>query len=126
MGPLLLAAFLVQRIPMKELLASNGTAVNAEWNGYFPIMFAPCETVEPKPIKWLLDHGANPNCANPNRKYPGTALDYVIATYGRSLQLGACIAILLDPGGITTYNMLPLLAFLRRRLLSFSEHCYAN
>src|SRR2546430_7651745 len=26
----------------------------------FPILFAPCETVEPTPIEWLLERGANP------------------------------------------------------------------
>jgi ankyrin repeat protein len=48
---------------MMELLVRNGADVNAEWNGYFPIMLAPCETVQPAALKWLLDHGANPNCA---------------------------------------------------------------
>jgi len=125
-GPLMRAALFGHRIPMMELLASYGADVNAEWNGYFPIIFAPCETVEPKPIKWLLDHGANPNCANPNRKYPGTALDYVIATYGRSLQLGACIDILLDAGGITKYNEPPVLDLLRGRLDRLSEYLDAD
>src|SRR6267378_1342588 len=67
-----------------------------EW--LLPNLFAPCETVQPASIKWLLDHGANPNCAKPNRKYPGTALDQVITTYGRSPELGACIDILGDTG----------------------------
>src|SRR6266853_565466 len=97
-GPLMRAALIDHRIPMMELLVSRGADVNAEWDGYFPILFAPCETVQPASIKWLLDHGANPNCAKPNRKYPGTALDQVITTYGRSLELGACIDILVDPG----------------------------
>lgn len=125
-GPLMRAALFGHRIPMMELLASYGADVNAEWNGYFPIIFAPCETVEPKPIKWLLDHGANPNCANPNRKYPGTALDYVIATYGRSPQLGACIDILLDAGGISKYNEPSVLDLLRGRLDLLAEHLDAD
>ena len=62
-GPLMRAALLGQRIPMMELLVAHGADVNAEWNGYFPILFAPCETVEPGPIKWLLEHGADPNRA---------------------------------------------------------------
>src|SRR5690348_4245926 len=94
-GPLMRAALLGQRIPMMELLVEHGADVNAEWNGYFPILFAPCETVEPKPIQWLLEHGANPNCARAGRKYPGTALDYVIGTYGRSPQLPECMEILI-------------------------------
>jgi hypothetical protein len=115
-GPLMRAALVDHRIPMMELLVSRGADVNALWNGYFPIIFAPCETVEPAALKWLLEHGANPNRANPRRKYPGTALDYVISTYGRSEQLGECIDILLEAGGLTKYNIPPLLQLLRGRL----------
>src|SRR5215472_8274088 len=97
-GPLMRAALVGHRIPMMELLVSHGADVNALWGGYFPIIFAPCESVQPASIKWLLDHGANPNCPQPRSKYPGTALDYVIATYGRSSELGSCIDILLDAG----------------------------
>ena len=50
------------RIPMMELLVSHGADVNALWHGYFPIIFAPCESLDPAALKWLLDHGANPNC----------------------------------------------------------------
>ena len=60
-GPLMRAALNGYRIPMMELLVSRGADVNALWNGYFPIIFAPCETVEPAALKWLLDHGADPN-----------------------------------------------------------------
>lgn len=73
------AALVGHRIPMMELLVSHGADVNAEWNGYFPTIFAPCETVDPAPLKWLLDHGADPSCAKPRPKYAGTALDQVIA-----------------------------------------------
>jgi ankyrin repeat protein len=125
-GPLMRAALFGHRIPMMELLVSHGADVNAEWNGYFPILFAPCETVEPAPIQWLLDHGANPNCAKPNRKYPGTALDYVIATYGRSEQLGACIDILLSVGGVTRHNVPPVLDLLRNRLDGLAEKLDAD
>ncbi len=120
-GPLMRAALFGHRIPMMELLVSRGADVNALWNGYFPILFAPCETVEPKPLKWLLDHGANPNCANPDRKYPGTALDYVIGTYGRSTNLGLCIDILIESNGATKYNIPPVLDLLRSRLDLLAE-----
>ena len=120
-GPLMRAALFGHRIPMMELLVAHGADVNAEWNGYFPILFAPCETVERAPIKWLLEHGANPNCAKPGRKYPGTALDYVIGTYGRSNQLSACIDILLEAGGITRHNVPPVLDLLRGRLDHLAE-----
>jgi ankyrin repeat protein len=125
-GPLMRAALFGHRIPMMELLVSHGADVNAEWNGHFPIIFAPCETVEPAPLKWLLEHGANPNCAKPERKYPGTALDQVIGSYARSPRLGTCIDILLEVGGVTTYNVPPVLDLLRGRLQSLAEHLDAD
>jgi ankyrin repeat protein len=125
-GPLMRAALFGLRIPMMELLVSRGADVNAEWNGYFPIIFAPCETVEPQAIEWLLRHGANPNCAREGRKYPGTALDYVIGTYGRSPQLGECIDLLVGAGGVTKYNVPPVLDLLRGRLDLLAEHLNAE
>lgn len=125
-GPLMRAALVGHRIPMMALLVSRGANVNALWNGYFPIIFAPCETVEPASIKWLLDHGANPNCPTPRPKYPGTALDYVIGTYGRSPQLAACIDILLQAGGTTRHNVPPVLDVLRGRLDQLAEQLDAD
>jgi ankyrin repeat protein len=125
-GPLMRAALFGPRIPMMELLLVHGADVNAEWNGYFPIIFAPCETVEPAPIKWLLERGANPNCDKPGRKYPGTALDYVIGTYGRSNELGACIELLLEAGGVTKHNVPPVLDLLRGRLDHLAEKLDAD
>src|SRR5262249_48863282 len=99
-GPLMRAALNEDRLAMMELLVAHGADVNAEWNGDFPIIFAPCEAVNPPSLKWLLDHGANPNCANDRGR--GTALDYVIGTYGRSSErLSACIDLLLAAGGTT-------------------------
>jgi ankyrin repeat protein len=125
-GPLMRAALFGHRIPMMELLVSHGADVNAEWNGYFPILFAPCETVEPKAIQWLLEHGANPNCARAERKYPGTALDYVIGTYGRSRQLGECMELLAEAGGVTKYNVPPVLDLLRGRVDALTKHLDAD
>lgn len=120
-GPLMRAALVGYRIPMMELLVRNGADVNAEWNGYFPIIFAPCETVEPASLKWLLDHGANPNCGKEGRKYPDSALDYVIKTYSRSLQLGECIDILLEAGCESRRNMPAVLHILRGRMDLLAE-----
>jgi ankyrin repeat protein len=116
------AALFGHRIPMMELLVSHGADVNAEWNGDFPIIFAPCETVEPQAIKWLLDHGAIPNCAREGRKYPETALDYVIGTYGRSRKLGECMDILVEAGAVTKYDAPPVLDLLRGRLDLLAKH----
>ena len=125
-GPLMRAALMGYRIPMMELLVSRGANVNALWSGYFPILFAPCETLQAEALKWLLNHGANPNCADPERKYPGTALDYVIGTYGRSRELGACMEILLQAGCVTKYSIPAVLNLLRGRLELLAENLDAE
>lgn len=109
-GPLMRAALNSYRIPMMELLVSHGADVNALWHGDFPIVFAPCEALQPDALKWLLDHAANPNCGEV------TALDYLIAGYARSLpRLSACIDLLLAAGGTTRYAIPSVLAVLRGR-----------
>ena len=94
-GPLMRAALNRDRVAMMELLVSRGANVNASWNGDFPILFAPCEAVNPVSLKWLLDHGADPN--RPGRAE--TALDYLLGTYARSTELAECIGMLIGAGG---------------------------
>ena len=126
-GPLMRAALNSYRLPMMELLVSHGADVNALWHGDFPIVFAPCESVDPAALRWLLDHGANPNVADPKRRYPGTALDYVIGTYARSPErLSACIEALLDAGGTTKYDAPGVLDILRGRLDRLAERLDAD
>jgi ankyrin repeat protein len=110
-GPLMRAALNGYRIPMMELLVSRGANVNAEWNGDFPIVFAPCESVDPVALQWLLGHGADPNCYKPGRRV--TALDYLIGTYARSPRLGRCIDLLVAAGGATRYDLPGVLDILR-------------
>ena len=55
-GPLMRAALNAYRIPMMELLVAHRADVNALWHGHFPIIFAPCESMDPAALKWLLDH----------------------------------------------------------------------
>jgi ankyrin repeat protein len=124
-GPLMRAALNADRLPMMELLVANGADVNAEWNGDFPIIFAPCEAVDPETLAWLLDHGANPNCGDASGR--GTALDYVIATYGRSPErLSACIDLLLNAGGTTKYGAPGVLEVLRLQLDRLSAQLDAD
>ena len=126
-GPLMRAALNAYRIPMMEVLVSHGADVNALWHGHFPIIFAPCESMDPTALKWLLDHGASPNCRDHGRErsghpYPGTALDYLIAGYVRSLErLNACIDFLLDAGGETKYDTPAVMSLLRSRLDNLAE-----
>src|SRR5256886_10443921 len=126
-GPLMRAALNEYRIPMMKLLVSHGADVNALWHGYFPIIFAPCESMDAAALKWLLDHGANPNCRDHGYRisghpYPGTALDYLIASYARSAhRLSACIDILLEAGGATKYDAPAVLQLLCGRLDDLAE-----
>jgi ankyrin repeat protein len=131
-GPLMRAALNAYRIPMMELLVSHGANVNALWHGHFPIIFAPCESLDPVALKWLIDHGANPNCRDHGYRisghpYPGTALDYVIASYARSPhRLSTSIDILLEAGGVTKYDVPGMLPLLRGRLDALAEQIDAD
>jgi hypothetical protein len=126
-GPLMRAALNAYRIPMMEFLVLHGADVNALWHGHFPIIFAPCESMDAAALKWLLDHGADPNRRDhgyqiSGHSYPGTALDYLIAGYARSMErLSACIGVLLDAGGETRYDTPALLPLLRGRLDHLAE-----
>ena len=102
------------RIPMMELLVRHGADVNGLAWGWFPALFTPCENLEPEPLQWLLNHGADPRRRNP--KDSCTALDYVIRTYPRDPErLTACIEILLAAGAHTRYDVPGVLPILRGR-----------
>jgi ankyrin repeat protein len=124
-GPLMRAALSSHRIPMMELLVSHGANVNAEWHNDYPIIFAACETVDPDSLKWLLDHGANPNCDRPGREHRGTALEYVIGSYLRSPKLADCIDLLVEAGGVSKYDAVVLDA-LRGNLDRMAAHLDAD
>ena len=114
-GPLGRAALNGYRIPMMNLLVAHGADVNAVWHGHFPIIFSPCESLDPDSLRWLLDHGASPDCDDGRGR--GTALDYVITTYARSPErLHACIDALLAAGGTTRFNAPGVLEVLRGRI----------
>jgi len=116
-GPLMRAT-LGDRIPMMELLVSRGADVNALWDGHYPILFGPCEVINPPSLKWLLEHGADPNCSKLGKR---TALDYLIGSYTRSSDLPGCVQLLLDAGGVTKYDVPCLLDLLRGRIERVAE-----
>jgi ankyrin repeat protein len=126
-GPLMRAALNSARVSMMELLVSHGANVNAAWHGNYPIIFAPCETLDPVSLRWLLDKGADPNCRHfkdrgGNGPHAGTALDYVIGSYVRDPdRLSACIQILFDAGGTTKYRVPSVLAILRGDIHELAE-----
>ena len=97
-----------------ELLVRHGADVDGLCWGWFPVLFTPCENLEPEPLQWLLNHGADPNRGN--AKSPCTALDYVIQTYPHPKRLMACIEILLAAGAHTRYDVPGVLSILRGRM----------
>lgn len=112
-APLMRAALSGVRTPMMELLVARGADVNGRWNASFPILFAPCETVDPTAIAWLLQHGADPNTRD---SAGSTALDYLLGTYVRSTNLARSIDVLTSAGGRTRYDIPGLLELIANRL----------
>lgn len=114
------------RIPMMELLVRYGADVNGLCWGWFPVLFTPCENLEPEPLQWLLDHGADPNRGTP--RDPATAaLDYVIQTYPREpRKLTACVEMLLAAGARTRYDVPGVLLILRGRTAELAALLDAN
>ena len=80
-GPLMRAALDDDRIPMMELLVRYGADVNALWNGNYPIVCAPCETLQPAALRWLLERGADPKIVSADY---GSPFAMIIATYARN------------------------------------------
>jgi ankyrin repeat protein len=126
-GPLMRAALNDMRVPMMELLVAHGADVNAVWHDGFPVIFSPCEAVNPVTLRWLLEHGAKPNVTNPRDPKAETPLDYVIGSYGRSVpRLAECIELLLAAGGRTKYADPAVLDLLRARLDRLADHLDAD
>jgi ankyrin repeat protein len=80
-GPLMRAALEDMRLPMLELLVEHGADVNARWDGSYPIIFAPCETLQPGALKWLIEHGADMHAVSSDY---GNCVQMLIGTYWRN------------------------------------------
>jgi ankyrin repeat protein len=119
-APLMRASLNGSRMSMMKILVRHGADVNAAWHGSYPIIFAPCETLDPTAIAWLLQHGADPNCGDEaiwqskGKSHPGTALDYLLGTYVRDKEaLNASIGLLRDSGGLSRHDEPGIIASIR-------------
>lgn len=122
----LMCALSRDRLRMLTLLIGHGANVNTEMWGWFPMIFFPCENLDPEALKVLLDHGANPNCARADQPR-GTALDYVITTYvRRQHDLTSCIDLLLAAGATTQFDVPVVMDLLRGRVDEMAERLEAD
>ncbi len=95
-GPLMRAALRDERIPVMELLVEYGADVNARWNGEYPIICAPCETLAPRALEWLIAQGADMNATQPDG---GNCLRMLVGTYWRNPEgKGPCLQVFADAG----------------------------
>ena len=95
-GPLMRAALADMRVPMMELLVAHGADVSALWQGSYPIICAPCEALAPRALKWLLDHGADPQVTAQDY---GSPLQMLVCTYARNAKgRNACLEAFADAG----------------------------
>jgi hypothetical protein len=116
------AALADMRIPMMELLVANGANVNALWAGHYPIVCAPCETLAPGALKWLLDHGADPHVAA--GEY-GSPLSMLVCTYSRNAKgKHACLEVLAEAGFDLPDT--PAMAFHRGRIDLLESHLHRD
>jgi hypothetical protein len=132
-APLMRASLHGSRTSMMELLVRHGADVNAAYHGSYPIIFAPCETLDPVALAWLLNHGADPNCGNGSiwqsrgMPHPGTALDYLLGTYVRDKEaLNVSIRLLQDAGGLTRYDEPGVLATIQGDADSVKEQLHRD
>jgi ankyrin repeat protein len=95
-GPLMRAALNDNRIPMIELLFEHGADVNGKWNGNYPIICAPCETLQPRVLRWLIKHGAVMHVISTDY---GSCPAMLVATYSRnSTGKHECLEVFADAG----------------------------
>jgi ankyrin repeat protein len=94
-GPLMRAALNDERIPMLELLWDHGADVNARWAGHYPIIFAPCETLAPGALRWLIAHGADMHASSDG----SNCLQMLVRTYARNPEgKHTCLEVFAEAG----------------------------
>ena len=113
---LMRAALVDERIPMMEILVANGAAVNGKVGGKYPVIHGSCECLAPLALKWLLDHGADPNATDASDQNPFTPLDMAIGTYDRNPKQRELVNALIEAGGVSKFSEFPSIFIHRGRL----------
>lgn len=95
-GPLMRAALDDMRLSMMELLLAYRADPNARWNGTYPILCAPCETLQPRALELLIEHGADLRAVSDQY---GSCVGMLISTYGRNPEgKHACLEVFAEAG----------------------------
>ena len=118
-GPLMRAALGDARIPMMEVLVDCGADVNAWWDGRYPIICGPCETLQAEALKWLLQHGADPHVVSADY---GSCVQMLVGTYSRNPEgKHACLEVFADVTGFEFPDTAPMA--IHRGRLDLLESC---
>ncbi|CAN5481135.1 hypothetical protein BH10PLA2_BH10PLA2_24530 [soil metagenome] len=95
-GPLMRAALDDMRLPMLNLLIEHGADVNARWDGRYPIIFAPCETLQPRTLQHLIEQGADIHAVSSDYS---NCVSMLIGTYSREAAgRHACLEVFAEAG----------------------------
>lgn len=118
------AAMSDSNIPIMEMFLARGMDVNCIVYDWGPLLTYPAETQAPKMLKWLLEHGADPNLRMPNTRYRDNAWQALIEGYGRSPHFHECVNILIDGGA--KYEDGPYIDLYRGRFREFTQRLQRN
>ena len=106
-------------IPIMKMFLAHGMDVNCAVHGWGPLLTCPAETQAPKMLKWLLDHGADPNLRMTETKCRENAWESLIEGYWRSPQFHECVEVMIAVGA--KYEDGPAIDLYRGRFADFGR-----